>query len=211
MADRGGGVPGGPPNCAEGVLVPPLPPLNGAVATLRLDTGLGTSRHLAPPKHHVIVAIGDSYGSGQGNPDLPARWRGGLRLRDGSVGGWMTRRTNLARRGEARWLDEACSRSFFSFQSLTALGGLASRDPHAFVSFLHHACSGGAEIFDGVLSPPQKTPPGNTKTYNRLSQVNAVIRELCLAPPTTDYAPPIADPARGGEEPLSFRRRNGSC
>ncbi|WP_421703983.1 hypothetical protein [Aliiroseovarius sp.] len=177
-------------------------PLSGAVVTLRLPDGRGASRFLAPD-HRIIVAIGDSYGSGQGNPDLPARWRGGLTLRDGAVG-WMTRRGNLTRGGVARWLDEPCARSFFSFQSLTALG-IASRDPHVFVSFLHHACS-GAEIFDGLLSPQKN--PGDSKGYNRLSQLNAVIRELCLAP-TTDYAP-IAEAARGGEEPLSFRRRNGS-
>ena len=167
-------------DCARGVSA--RLPLSGAVVTLDLPDGAGVSRFLAPT-HRIIVAIGDSYGSGQGNPDLPARWRPGLTLSDGAVA-WMTRRGNLARNGAARWLDEPCARSFFSFQSLTALG-IASRDPHVFVSFLHHACS-GAEIFDGLLSP-QKAP-GETPGYNRLSQLNAVIRELCLAP-TTDYAP----------------------
>lgn len=188
------------PDCSTGVTA--RLPLTGATVTLHLPDGRGVSRHLMP-KHRIIVAIGDSYGSGQGNPDLPARWRGGLVLKDGAVA-WMTRRGNLTPQGAARWLDAACARSFFSFQSLTALG-IASRDPHVFVSFLHHACS-GAEIFDGVLSPQKD--PGDIKAYNRLSQLNAVIRELCLAP-TPDYAP-IAEAARGGEEPLSFRRRNGS-
>lgn len=181
-------------------------PLSGTSVTVLLEDGREATTRLAP-RHKVIVALGDSYGSGQGNPDLPARWRSGLRLNEGAVA-WMTRRSNLTTKGRAQWLDARCSRSFFSFQSLTALG-LASRDPHVFVSFLHHACS-GAEIFDGLLTPQKLDTdhPDDPDRYQRLSQLNAVISELCQAPPT-GYAP-IAEAALGDANLAAFRRRNGS-
>lgn len=129
------------------------------------------------PDHLVIVAMGDSYGSGEGNPDVPASWR--------NVAGqgqldWLTKSRFRDRLPQRRWVDDQCHRSFFSFQSLAALQ-TASENPHRFVSFLHYACS-GSEIFDGVLAPQyQRWGEGSFVPY---SQVNNALRELCAAPVT---------------------------
>ena len=188
------------PDCARGFHT--RLPLRGAAVTVLLQDGREATAWLQP-EHKIILALGDSYGSGQGNPDRPATWRRGLTPGDSTVA-WLTRRGNLTRQGRAQWLDEDCARSFFSFQSLTALG-IASRDPHVFVSFLHHACS-GAEIFDGLLAPQKH--PGDSRGYRRLSQVNAAIRELCQEP-ATGYAT-ISENALRGANPVAFRRRNGT-
>lgn len=187
-------------DCSDGVTVDL--PLAGQVVTVTLADGT-QARQTLRPDHKVILGLGDSYASGQGNPDVPAQWRASMTLGDGNVG-WMTGKRNLARGGQARWLDARCDRSFFSFQSLTALG-IAARDPHVFVSFLHHACT-GAEIFDGVLTP-QKTDDTVTP-YNRRSQLNAVINELCQVAPQ-DYAA-IAQDAVGDIDLFKLRRRNRS-
>ncbi len=187
-------------DCSVGVNV--NLPLSGQIAAVTLANGTEFRQHIRPD-HKVILGLGDSYASGQGNPDVPAQWQDSLTLGDGNVG-WMTTRRNLARGGRARWLDERCDRSFFSFQSLTALG-IAARDPHVFVSFLHHACT-GAEIFDGVLTP-QRTDD-SVAPYNRRSQLNAVIGELCQSP-VSDYAA-ISDDALAGIDIFPLRRRNRS-
>ncbi|MCI2398617.1 hypothetical protein [Aliiroseovarius subalbicans] len=179
-------------------------PLAGTHVTVRLDSGLGQSRFLKP-RHHVAVALGDSYGSGEGNPDLPARWNNRIVVGADKVG-WMTSTEHLrgGERGYARWLDDRCDRSFFSHQSLTALG-IASRDPHVFVSFLHYACS-GAEVFDGVLTPQNQ--PGGNAGFNNLSQLNAALGELCLDPVTAPAA--VAPEALAGQNLRAFARRNGT-
>lgn len=81
-------------------------------------------------------------------------------------------------------MDDACHRSFFSNQTLTALG-LASKDPHVFVSFLHYACT-GAEIFDGVLVP--QNGPSASGGYRKFAQINAAIRDLC----SLNYVPYVS-------------------
>lgn len=149
------------------------------------------------PDHTVIVAIGDSYASGQGNPDVPTEWDPGFEPYENStlwVGferfrekRWSHRDNAVpVRRNSPAWLDDRCSRSFFSFQTLTALS-IASRNKHAFVSYLHYACS-GAEIFDGLLSPQYISGLNNERM-----QINAAIRDLCAGEPREeiDYTPEI--------------------
>lgn len=126
------------------------------------------------PTHLVIVGFGDSYGSGEGNPDVPAAWKKGFKPKSETTA-WLNQSRNLERNGRARWLDNRCHRSFFSQQSLTALG-IASRSRTTFVSFLHYACT-GAEMFDGLLTP--QFAPGHSKGYNKYSQLNAAIRDFC--------------------------------
>ena len=127
------------------------------------------------PKHLVIVGFGGSYGSGEGNPDRPTDWRD-IRPRRNTIN-WLRRTSSYTKNGKAAWLDDDCHRSFFSQQSLTALA-LASEDEQRFVSFLHYACT-GADIFGGHLSPHKS--PGNSKGFNRFSQLNAALRDLCAS------------------------------
>jgi len=66
----------------------------------------------------LIVSLGDSYGSGEGNPDIP--------------------------RGEAeegQWVDVRCHRSVAASAAQAALS-LERADPHSSVTFLSFACSG---------------------------------------------------------------------
>lgn len=79
-----------------------------------------------------IVAFGDSFSAGEGNPHT--QWRS-----------WHVRKR------PATWLDPRCHRSLLSGPSLTA-AYLARQNPHLSVTFLHYACS-GASIYDGVVTP----------------------------------------------------------
>lgn len=79
-----------------------------------------------------IVAFGDSFSAGEGNPH--SQWR--------TVGG---------RDRAATWLDPRCHRSLVSGPSLSA-AYLARRNPHLSVTLLHYGCS-GASIYDGLVTP----------------------------------------------------------
>lgn len=69
-------------------------------------------------KDHLVVSIGDSYASGEGNPDVP---------RSGDQ--------------PARWVDRRCHRSAAAGPIQAALA-LERGDPHSTVTFLSFACSG---------------------------------------------------------------------
>ena len=89
----------------------------------------------------LIGGLGDSYSSGEGNPDIPG---------------------NLVR--PAQWQDAVCARSANSLQAQFALL-LEEIDPRTSVTFVHPACSGAkittGELQDQVKSidPPIAVPP----------------------------------------------------
>ena len=83
-------------------------------------------------KSRVVVGLGDSYASGEGNPDYPANYSKGSTLADSL--------RPQPSSGPA-WLDPACHRSVYSHQQRIAMQ-LAAENPHAVVSFLGYACSG---------------------------------------------------------------------
>lgn len=152
-------------------------------------------------EHMVIVGLGDSYASGEGNPDIPTTWNPTSAPQNSF--GWLEprgRESLVAR--SAEWSDHNCHRSFFSYQSYVALRA-AAENPHRLVTFLHYACS-GAEILDGVVVS-QYMPPGmrdncarrvraadgsvrrdDSACYLPRSQLASMIADLCAAPEEVD-------------------------
>jgi hypothetical protein len=106
-----------------------------------------------------IVGMGDSYASGEGNPDVPVRFSP-ERTTDYGIGAKSTPLTGYpARIGDwkaigdrrfieenARWQDQACHRSLYSHQLRAALQ-IAVEDPHRAVTFAGFACSGAETTF----------------------------------------------------------------
>jgi hypothetical protein len=172
---------------------------------LQLASGFGASiaaaTALARPRHEVILGLGDSYASGEGNPDQPTKWEPWFTPPEDDTR-WLLREIGVA--DEPLWLDNRCNRSFFSYQSLAALQR-ASDDPHSLVSFVHLACT-GAEIFNGILVP--QNAPGRAEDLNRFSQINAAQHALCRTPLGLDYGPLLASVA--SEQDLArFAKRSG--
>jgi hypothetical protein len=109
-----------------------------------------------------IVGMGDSFGSGEGNPDQPVTFsrdraiaygkgRQGLELTGypARVGAWERIGDKLFVENNAKWKDQACHRSVYSHQLRTALQ-LAVENPQRAITFAGYACS-GAEIIDGLF------------------------------------------------------------
>ncbi len=114
----------------------------------------------------VVASMGDSFASGEGNPDLPAtldtqrsirpRYRpdeNGTKLADFGVPRRKSRGDGtIAPFSSARWVDRRCHRSMYSPHARAAIALALSGDRHHAVTYVSFACS-GAEITDGVFWP----------------------------------------------------------
>jgi hypothetical protein len=96
-------------------------------------TVLGSATRDVVVQDLLVVSIGDSVGSGEGDPDLRIRPQG-----DDSF-------------LPAEWQDRRCHRSALAGSSLAARQ-LEDADERSSLSFIHLACSGGT-ISNGVLGP----------------------------------------------------------
>ncbi|MEZ5908084.1 MAG: GDSL-type esterase/lipase family protein [Hyphomicrobiaceae bacterium] len=172
-----------PADCREPVkLVVPYP--LGATVSVLVD-GSQAAETVMTVEDLLVVGLGDSFGSGEGNPDQPIRFsrdraidyaRGNKR---GDLLGYPTRIGTWSKIGDkgflaqgALWHDQACHRSLYSHQLRVALQ-LAVENPHRAVTFLGFACS-GAEITNGLFlrykgnewvpTPPDKSQISSVAT-----------------------------------------------
>lgn len=136
----------------------------------------------------LVAAVGDSYGSGEGNPDVPVRFSRDRTANYSKQDNFVDLTGYPARAGDwkvigdpkfiaenARWQDQACHRSLYSNQLRAALQ-LAIEDPHRSVTFAGVACS-GAEVTSGLFLRYK----GNEWVPNPppLSQISAVAEAQC--------------------------------
>ena len=136
----------------------------------------------------LVVGLGDSFASGEGNPDIAVRFSRERSADYGesdaklSLAGYPARMGDWKQIGDksfiaqnARWLDQACHRSLYSQQMRAALQ-LAVEDPHRAVTFVGLACS-GAEVTDGLFLRYK----GNEWVPNPplLSQISAAAEAQC--------------------------------
>jgi hypothetical protein len=157
-------------------------PLGNYSVTLTVTTAGGLSNNstkTVPVKDILIVSIGDSYASGEGNPDKPQRfsWWGGV-----SEG--------------PKWEDRICHRSANAGPAKAALE-LERSDHRTSVTFLSYACS-GATINSGLIGRDEGIEPqgidrnndGLYDDYIRLDpQTWQVARDICRA--TTNMSDPV--------------------
>lgn len=122
----------------------------------------------------LIVAMGDSFSSGEGNPDVPS-------VIDPSIpAGPAFRRPDWPETAAARpyiepatWWDEPCHRSLLSWPVLASFW-LASQDEQRAVTLVHVGCS-GAEEDDGVNKRQQKLPGGGNEAASQADQVRSLL------------------------------------
>jgi lysophospholipase L1-like esterase len=118
-------------HCEYNVLFPEQATYQVEVLTASDGAAFAGSPVTVKPRDLLVVGIGDSVASGEGNPDIPATLS--------SV---------------ATWENGNCHRSANSFEPLSALdlARTAEKLKTASVTFVHVACS-GASIDDGILTP----------------------------------------------------------
>ncbi|HEV7720793.1 MAG TPA: hypothetical protein VGO60_05895, partial [Iamia sp.] len=104
------------------------------------------------PKDLLVVSVGDSVASGEGNPDRldPSDW--------------------LA----PKWQNAQCHRTSLAGPAQAALR-LERRDPHTSITFVHVACS-GASITEGLLGAYDgQDPSKGTRLAPQLDQVRDLV------------------------------------
>lgn len=181
-------------NCSQDVKIQ-IPFPVGA----RVEARFGTQSRIQDIKVTDLLAVGlgDSFASGEGNPDRAVRFDpalvtnyGGRRL-DG-----FPARSGLKVKGNqiifpanpkyaetrARWLNEPCHRSLYSHQLRAALQ-LALDDPkgRTSVTFLSAACT-GSTILEGLITPWA----GNvtSRGTDAVSQISGVSNAICGEKPS---------------------------
>ena len=117
-------------------------------------------KSIVQAKDVLFLAIGDSYASGEGQPDV---------IRDGNL-------------RNASWWDRKCHRSLYSWPVLTA-ARFAQNHPHNSVTVVSRACSGA--LIDQLTNTNDDGGPGESsrKVNNEVMlapQLTQVKRDLCL-------------------------------
>jgi hypothetical protein len=136
-------------------------------ATIERTLNGQTTSLTVNPSDRLIIGFGDSFTSGEGNPERPARFK----MKNGEAMTWgnlprsygpkgVTTSALPAREADsltspddsrAQWTDRWCHRSVYSWQIRSALD-LALRDPQRSITILPYGCS-GASIVKGIVAP----------------------------------------------------------
>lgn len=125
-------------------------------------------------RDELVVALGDSYISGEGNPDRPSSIvdAGEALFQRFSWTGRLSE--NQVRLAE--WWDEPCHRSLLSWPVLAGIAH-AARNPHSAVTLVHLGCSGAvAPEVDRIGQ--RRLPGGGRETAPQLE----ILRSLLLKP-----------------------------
>lgn len=162
----------------------------------------------AQVKDLLIAGLGDSFASGEGNPNIPVAFDEGRRFRNF----YPERRMNDAR-GDAAWTDTLCHRSLYGAQLRAALQ-IAIENPQVSVTFLDYSCS-GAGIDAGILKPQtyverqsvnergQSLTPPYISGGEEDGQLFKLVHDLCRVDPETKAGVPLC-PDRNFRRPLDF-------
>lgn len=176
-------------DCADHVSGPNivLPYPSGAEISVNV-TGEAPLIADAKVRDVLIAGMGDSFASGEGNPNSPVQFGDGRRYRNL----YPLRKRNDAS-GSATWTDELCHRSLYG-QQLRAALQLAVENPRTAITFLDYTCS-GAGVDAGILGPQEYVerigePDVSSKPSARPmsggskdSQLYRILRELCVGKP----------------------------
>lgn len=142
------------------VHVPQLGAHNVTILVTAADGFKAMSTQQVVMKDYLIVSLGDSYASGQGNPDRPAVYDASGQLVSGPI--WENQRTDLSANAGP----------------VQAALALEQSDPHSSVTFLSFASS-GATIPSGLLGPQDGVnPPTNPNAAPLPSQLDQLMQVL---------------------------------
>jgi hypothetical protein len=146
-----------------------------------------------PVKDKLIVGLGDSYASGEGNPDIPARFTEGRGERDfffnfiikGIPDAFKDKKAPRQDEGsEAAWLDRRCHRSMYSYQFKTALQ-VALDKPREAVTYVTFSCSGAGT--NHIIKDDKKPIEGRGDVRPQLKALNKVLYDKTNEQREIDY------------------------
>jgi hypothetical protein len=143
--------------------------------------GLTLGRVTVLVKDTLVVGLGDSYASGEGNPDIPASFTEG----NAELDIWYEMRHSPRKDRDSKvgWLDSRCHRSMYSYQFKTALQ-LALENPRQAVTYVSFSCSGATT--DNIISEKQRVQEG--RVWDRAEvQLRSLERAMAGGSREIDY------------------------
>ncbi len=175
------------------------------IAVQRAENGAllaGLGQQVA--RHVFIAGLGDSFASGEGNPDQPVQLSGdqppydyerSTSMRGGDVRNYPVRagqrEVQSGGAAQPRWLNLQCHRSLYSQQAKASLA-LALEQPHLAVSFTGYACT-GAKIDEGLLGYWKARDDVRKEQYDSSPQLMRLLRDYCADPsPYLAFRPPAS-------------------
>jgi hypothetical protein len=163
--------------------------VRASVAVTRIAADGTQTTLTVTPTDTLIVGFGDSFGSGEGNPERGAIFAGPGVANTALPG----RRPDYDYPFErAQWTDRWCHRSVYSWQIRAALH-LSQIDRHRSVTILPYACS-GAEVFEGLLfdyNGVEYSRPRKGTVTGHPAQLGLAYQELCKTYYKNDTVPAI--------------------
>jgi hypothetical protein len=142
-------------NCQHTITVPREQVYPAKLTVMLTDGSSVTANRDVKVVDRLIVVMGDSYASGEGNPHSFIQYGSGV------VNAWPT------------WDDTRCHRSMWA-SSARAARVLEAEDPHSSVTYLSKACS-GAQISAGILGTYAGIEPSGAPLPPQIDQVRAVV------------------------------------
>jgi lysophospholipase L1-like esterase len=180
--------------CSTPVAVEIPYPAGAEVSAVVDGTPVSTTQILVTDR--LIVSLGDSFASGEGNPDRAVRFNGGRVVRydpnepifsgyPARVGDWRNTSDPAFADGAAQWLHRPCHRSLYSAHTRAALHlALADDAEHTSVTYLSVACT-AAEIENGLFMPHMGRDREVADEHVTISQLSGVARAICAPGSTT--------------------------
>ena len=172
-------------DCRELRLVVPSDPndpksVAGQATITRIAPDGSQASVTVEPKDRLVIGFGDSFTSGEGNPERLALFTG-----DPWTGGNLPARAPdpgslSAKDTRAQWTDRWCHRSVYSWQIRTALAAALS-DPHQSFTILPYGCS-GATIPEGILygyDGVEWSAASDKGVIGSRSEVGLAYQEIC--------------------------------
>lgn len=176
-------------NCIEFNALYDLKPRKVSVGIVGPGSGEDIKPVLVEVRDKLIVGLGDSYASGEGNPDIPAHFEDGRtdidiffkRLKD-QDDTFLRREPKQDKDSDVKWLDRRCHRSMYSYQFKTALH-LALSNPKEAITYISYACSGAEakNIFGEKLKAkePLRNKVPNEERRKLRPQLDVLKEVLC--------------------------------
>ena len=171
-------------DCRELRIVVPSDPtdaksVSGQATVTRTMDGSQASVTVTP-KDRLVIGFGDSFTSGEGNPELTAHFSGAP-WQNGNLPARALDPVSLADKDtRAQWTDRWCHRSVYSWQIRTALAAALS-DPRQSFTILPYGCS-GATIPEGILygyNGVEWSQASDKGIVGSRSEVGLAYQEIC--------------------------------
>ena len=171
-------------DCRELRIVVPSDPndaksVSGQATVTRTMDGSQASVTVTP-KDRLVIGFGDSFTSGEGNPELIAHFSGAP-WQNGNLPARALDPVSLADKDtRAQWTDRWCHRSVYSWQIRTALAAALS-DPRQSFTVLPYGCS-GATIPEGILygyNGVEWSQASDKGIVGSRSEVGLAYQEIC--------------------------------